>query len=29
MLQKTEGLFMGAPTSETLAETYIQHMEHK
>jgi hypothetical protein len=24
-----EGLAMGAPTSAILAETYIQHMEHK
>jgi hypothetical protein len=25
----TEGLAMGAPTSTILAETYLQHMEHK
>jgi hypothetical protein len=27
--KQTEGLAMGAPTSAILAETYIQHMEHK
>lgn len=26
---QTEGLAMGAPTSATLAEVYIQYMEHK
>jgi hypothetical protein len=27
--KQTDGLAMGAPTSSILAETYIQHMEHK
>jgi hypothetical protein len=27
--KQTEGLAMGAPTSEVLAEIFIQHMEHK
>jgi hypothetical protein len=27
--KQTEGLVMGAPTSAILAETFIQHMEHK
>jgi hypothetical protein len=27
--KQAEGLAMGAPTSAILAETYIQHMEHK
>jgi hypothetical protein len=27
--KETDGLAIGAPTSSVLAETYIQHMEHK
>jgi ABC-type Na+ transport system ATPase subunit NatA len=27
--EQTDGLSMGAPTSSMLAETYMQHMEHK